>query len=220
MRAPLEADGGPPKRVLIADADVCSRSGLRAALEQGGFTVCAEAVDVTTAVEAASREHPDACLLDAGLPGDGLVAAAEIDARLETTSIMVLTDRADPTELLRALRAGALGYVSKGMEAARLPYAVRSMLAGDAAIPRLLVSRIIDELRGRTRALSVDGGPGIELTQREWQILEQMRDGASTDEMAHVLGISPVTVRRHVSGLLRKLGVRHRADAVRIAEGA
>jgi DNA-binding NarL/FixJ family response regulator len=218
MRAPFQADRAPPKRVLIADSDECSRSGLRAALEHGGFAVCAEAVDVTSAIEAASRALPDACLLDIGLPGDGLVAAAEISARLDQTSIMMLTDRTEPTELLRALRAGALGYLWKGMEAGRLPHAVASMLAGEAAIPRLLVSRIIDELRGRTRAIAVDGRPAVELTQREWHILEQMRDGATTDEMAHLLGISPVTVRRHISGMLRKLGVHQRADAVRMAE--
>jgi len=218
MRAPFATDGEPAKRVLIADSDDCARAGLRSALEQGGFTVCAEAVDMTSAVEAASRELPDACLLDIGLSGDGLVAAAEIDARLQSTPIMMLTDRAEPAELLRALRAGALGYLWKGMDAARLPHAVAGMLAGEGAIPRLLVSRIIHELRGRTRAVAVDGGSAVELTQREWQILEQMCDGATTDEMAHVLGISPVTVRRHISRVLRKLGVRERADAVRIAE--
>jgi DNA-binding NarL/FixJ family response regulator len=218
IRAPFATDGAPAKRVLIADPDDCARPGLRAALEQGGFMICAEAVDTTSAIEAASRELPDACLIDIGLSGDGLVAAAEIDARLQSASIMMLTDRAEPAELLRALRAGAVGYIWKGMDAARLPHAVASMLAGEAAIPRLLVSRIIDELRGRTRAVAVDGGRAVELTRREWQILEQMRDGATTAEMAHVLGISAVTVRRHISGLLRKLGVSQRADAVRIAE--
>ena len=71
MRVPFEEDGAPPKRVLIADADVCSRSGLRSALEHGGLIVCADAVDVTTAVEAASREHPDAVLSTSGCPATG-----------------------------------------------------------------------------------------------------------------------------------------------------
>jgi two-component system nitrate/nitrite response regulator NarL len=207
-------------RVLIAEANIYSRSGMRLALERGGLVVCAEAGDVTVAVEAAGREHPDVCLIDMDLPGGGVVAAAEIDARLPDASIVMLTGSPDLAELIRVLRAGARGYLPKAMDPRRLPDTVKSVARGEAAIPRRLVGRMIEEQHRHTHALSVGDGSKIQLTRREWEILERIRDGATTDQIAGALSISPVTVRRHVSALLRKLGVRDRAAAVRIAEGA
>ena len=145
------------------------------------------------------------------------MAAAEIDARLPDVPVVILAERPNLPELVRVLRAGARGYLDRGMDPLRLPDAVKSVTRGEAAIPRRLVGGMIEQQRGHTRSLSIGDGPKIELTRREWEILAQIREGASTDQIADALSISPVTVRRHVSALLRKLGVRDRAAAIRVA---
>jgi DNA-binding NarL/FixJ family response regulator len=208
----------PRITVLVADAHEPTRSGIRLTLENAGLVVCAEADTAFTALEAASRSRPDGCLIDVQLPGDGITAAAEINERLPAAAIIMLTDSPDPPELFRALGAGARGYLPKSMDPGRLPFALKGVMAGEAAIPRLLVGRMVEELRGRRRAPAVLEERGIQLTTREWEILELMTDGGSTDEMAHALSISPVTVRRHISRLLAKLQAPDRATAVRMAQ--
>ncbi|HZV76028.1 MAG TPA: response regulator transcription factor [Conexibacter sp.] len=213
---------GGGRRVLIADDHVAARAGVRAALERGGFVVCAEAPDGPGAVEAALREHPDACLLDVQMPGgSGIDAAAKIAARLPGTAIAMLTVSADEEDLFAAIQAGAVGYLLKDVDPERLPFALAGVLAGEAAIPRALVGRIVAELGGRRRRrVPLTRGGGAELTPREWEILELLHGGASTAEVAERLGISQVTVRRHVSAVLRKLQVPDRGAAFALLERA
>jgi DNA-binding NarL/FixJ family response regulator len=203
------------RRVLVADDHAAARAGVRMALEGTGFEICAEAADGRSAVEAAIRERPDVCLLDVHMPGgDGIEAAAEIAARLPGTAIVMLTVSADEDDLFAAIKAGAAGYLLKDVDPARLSAALEGVLAGEAAIPRRLVSRIVEELseRRRRRVPLLTSG-GAELTDREWEILELLREGASTAEVAERLGISQVTVRRHVSSVLHKLRVPDRGTA-------
>jgi DNA-binding NarL/FixJ family response regulator len=204
-----------PVRVLIADDHVALRSGTRMALEDAGFEVVAEAGDARSAVEAALREKPDICLLDIKMPGSGIEAAAEISRVLPKTAVVMLTISEDDDDLFNAIRAGAVGYLLKGTDPDRLPHALRGVLAGEAAIPRTLVRRVIEELgdRRRRRVQLLDG-TGVELTGREWEILSLLREGLKTSVIAERLGISRVTVRRHVSGILTKLDVPDREAAV------
>jgi DNA-binding NarL/FixJ family response regulator len=199
---------------LIADDHAAARAGVRTALEQGGFVVCAEAPDGPGAVAAALRERPDACLLDVHMPGGGgIEAAAEISARVPGTAIAMLTVSADEEDLFAAIQAGADGYLLKDVDPQRLPYALAGVLAGEAAIPRQLVGRIVAELGGRRRRRVPLARGGAELTSREWEILELLHGGASTAEVAERLGVSQVTVRRHVSAVLGKLQVPDRGAA-------
>ncbi|HMJ04182.1 MAG TPA: response regulator transcription factor [Conexibacter sp.] len=203
-----------PRRVLIADDHAATRAGVRAALEQGGFAVCAEAADGPAAVVAALRERPDACLLDVSMPGgDGIPAAAEIAARLPGTAIVMLTVSADEEDLFAAIKAGAVGYLLKDVDPARLPFALDGVLAGEAAIPRRLVGRIVAELGERRRRRVPLARGAAELTPREWEVLELLHAGASTAEVAARTGVSDVTVRRHVSAALHKLRVPDRGAA-------
>jgi DNA-binding NarL/FixJ family response regulator len=204
-----------PVRVLLADDHVALRSGTRMALEDAGFEVCAEAGDARTAVEAALREKPDIALLDINMPGDGIEAAAEISRVLPETAVVMLTISEDDDDLFNAIRAGAVGYLLKGTDPDRLPHALRGVLAGEAAIPRQLVRRVIEELGDRRRRkVQLLDGTGVELTAREWEILALLREGCKTSVIADRLGISSVTVRRHVSGILAKLDVPDREAAV------
>ena len=205
-------------RVLIADDHPPTRAGVRSALEAGGqFSVVAEAPSAPAAVASALELHPEVALLDIHMPGHGITAAREITAALPDTAVVMLTVSRDDTDLFAALRAGARGYLLKDIDPARLPLALEGVLAGEAALPRGLVARLIEEFRTRDDAARRREGPLAHLTDREWEVLHLMREGKSTSEMAAELYVSAVTVRSHVSAILRKLQVTSREDAERFA---
>jgi DNA-binding NarL/FixJ family response regulator len=205
-------------RVLIADDHPPTRAGVRGALEAGGvFSVIAEAPSGPAAVASALELRPDVALLDIHMPGHGITAARDITAALPDTAVVMLTVSRDDADLFAALRAGARGYLLKDIDPARLPMALEGVLAGEAALPRGLVARLIEEFRTRDDAARRREGPLAHLTDREWEVLHLMREGKSTSEMAAELFVSAVTVRSHVSAILRKLQVSNREDAVRLA---
>ena len=206
-----------PARVLIADDHVPTRSGVRKSLEAGGFEVVAEASDGERAVELARKLKPDVCLLDISMPGGGgIKAAATISDEFPDTAIVMLTAFAGDDELFDSLKAGAAGYLLKETDPNRLPFALRGILDGEAAVPRRLVARLIDEFRsqGRRRRVPMGGKRGPELTSRQWEVLELMGEGYTTTEIGRRLDVSPTTVRRHVSDILAKLGVSDRREAI------
>ncbi|MBV9368692.1 MAG: response regulator transcription factor [Frankiales bacterium] len=205
-------------RVLIADDHPPTRAGVRWALEhEGGFEVCAELANATDAVDAAVELRPDIALLDIHMPGGGINAAAEIAAAAPDTAIVMLTVSRDDEDLFAALRAGARGYLLKDIDPARLPMALQGVLSGEAALPRGLVAHLIDEFRSRDSLSGRRAGLFATLTEREWEVLTLMQEGLPTTEMAARMFVTPVTVRTHVSAILRKLQVSDRAAAVRLA---
>jgi DNA-binding NarL/FixJ family response regulator len=193
---------------------------VRQTLLEAGFDVVGEAADAPSAVSLAERERPDLCLLDVHMPGGGIRAASDIVEALPETAVVMLTVSRNDEDLFDALRAGAAGYLLKDTDPERLPHALRGVLAGEAAVPRTLVTRVIDEFRtrGRRRRVPLPGRRGIELSSREWEVLDLLREGCTTAEIARRLFVSPVTVRRHVSAVLRKLDVPDRAAAVGLLE--
>lgn len=205
-------------RVLVADDHPPTRAGVRMALEGNGFEICAEVGDASSAIEAARRELPDVCLLDIHMPGDGIHAAEAISSELPDVAVVMLTVSRTDSDLFDALRAGASGYLLKDIDPARLPLALHGVLEGEAALPRHLVALLIEEFRERKRRrrILLRGRRSAELTDREWEVLELMRQGASTEEIASRLFISPVTVRTHVSAILRKLRVPTREAAIEL----
>ena len=206
----------PRARVLIAADHVATRTGVRLALADAAD--CSEAGDAESAVAAAVREQPDVCVVDFDPPGRAIRAAAEIVSKVPRASVVVMTRRIDEEEFIAAVRAGAIGYLPEGVNPARLPYVIRSLMRGEAAVPRALVPRLIDELRGREgrRHLDLFERKPVELTGREWEVVDLLRKGMSTRSIADLLGISAVTVRRHVSAVHGKLGVNSRAELLRL----
>ena len=207
-------------RVLIADDHAPTRGDLREVLEEDGrFEVCAEAADAPAAVAAAVRERPDLCLLDIRMPGRGVAAAWEISARLPETKVVMLTVSTEDADLFAALRAGASGYLLKGIDPARLPHALQDVVEGQSAIPRELVGRLVGEFRDRgPRRRTLVGGEAAALTSREWQVLELLRQELTTAEIARRLVLSQATVRSHIAAILHKLDVPDRAAAIRLFE--
>ena len=205
-------------RVLLADDHAPTREDIRQTLEsEGRFEVCAVAADAAEAVDAAAKERPDLCLLDINMPGGGIAAAWEITARLPETKVVMLTVSRDDDDLVAALRAGASGYLLKDTDPQRLVPALADVLAGEAAIPRALVARLVGEFRDRgpRRRAVLASEP---LTSREWEVLELIRRGLSTAQIADKLVLSQATVRSHVAAILRKLRVRDRASLVSLFE--
>lgn len=159
--------------------------------------------------------RPDVALLDIRMPGNGIAAAAEISSQLPATAVVMLTVSQNDDDLFAALRAGAVGYLLKDTDPERLPMALLGVLRGEGALPRTLVARLVEEFRGRgKRRLTLSGERKVELTPREWEVLEGLRDGRSTEELAGQLFVSQVTVRTHVSAILKKLKVPDRAAAI------
>jgi DNA-binding NarL/FixJ family response regulator len=204
------------RTVVVADDHPAVRLGVRMAVERGGFEVLAEAADRDSAVEAVVREDPDICLLDICMPGGGIEAAADLTRAAPATAVVMLTVSASPDDMLAALRAGAKGYLLKDTSAERLPAVLRGVLDGEAALPRTLLGRILPQFRhlpdSDTAPLLVDG---IELSARESEVLRLLRSGLSTIEVSERLCLSPVTVRRHISASVAKLGVADRDEAIR-----
>ena len=211
-----------PPRVVIADSDTSSRTGIRLSLHAGGFDVCAEADDAETAVASARRERPDVCLIEPELSGDGVEAAARIAQELPRTAVVMLGRDVDDDRLFAALLAGARGYLPKDMDPARLPQTLRGVLSGEVAMPRRLVGRLLE--RVRERELGVHAARlaelGVDLTRRERDVLERLDRGLGTREIGDDLAISTVTVRRHVSEIVRKLGAADREAALRLLRPA
>jgi DNA-binding NarL/FixJ family response regulator len=205
-------------RVLIADDHAMAREGIRLVLERGGFEICAEVGDGPSAVEAAERERPDVCLLDVRMPGSGIRAAEEIARRVPESAIVMLTVSRRDSDLFDALRAGASGYLLKDTHPNRLPLALQGVLDGEAALPRDLVALLIDEFRERGRRRPRLRRRGVVLTDRESQVLEMLDEGLSTNQIAERLFVEPVTVRTHVSAILRKLHVPSRKAALELLE--
>lgn len=182
------------------------------------FDVCAEADTSDEAVDAVRRHYPDVCLLDVYMPGGGIRAARAIHEEFPEIAIVMLTVSDDDADLLAAIRAGACGFLLKDADPVRLPEALKGIVAGHAALPRNLMHHLIDEGHDRDRRSSLLKRKGVKLTGREAEVLGLMSRGLTTSEMAERLFVSQVTVRTHVSALLRKLGVTDRQSAVRLIE--
>src|SRR5262245_13090862 len=210
----------PAPRVVIADEQPTMRASTRRLLEHDGFAVCGEAIDADGAVEVAFWERPDLCLIGVPIPGDVNWATSRIATALPGTAVVLLTDSESRADLVKAIRAGAVGYLLKDMNEGRLAAALRGVLAGEAAIPRALVACLVREFQTQSRRRTIARERGnVELTARETDVMELMCDGLSTGAIAEDLHVSPVTVRRHISEILGKLGVADREAAVALVAG-
>ena len=205
------------RRLLLAERDGPTRAGIRVALVDAGFELVAVARERNGAIEAALEHRPDVALVSTDLPGGGIEVVQAIAESLPGTKLISLSARPNGQELLAAVLAGAVGYLSKEMSPVRLPQALEGVMRGEVALPRRHTQHLLDALRGRENERTlVTAQANAPLTDREWEVLRLLGDDASTVQMAQRLGISQVTVRRHVSSLLSKLGVTDRAGAAMV----
>ncbi len=207
----MSAGGG---RILLAEGDRPTRAGLKVAARRAGMEVFDETESLEQTVATAGRRRPAIALVAAELDGGGIETTRALVNLHPSLRVILLSSNPDGDELLEAVLAGATGYLAKDMSLERLPHTIRGVLAGEVALPRLHADRLLAELRGRDAARErVIAVTGASLTDREWEVLQLLGDGASTAEMAQRLRISQVTARRHISTLLAKLGLADRESA-------
>ncbi len=204
-------------RVVMADDHARMRTRIRQALEAGGCEVVGEGASAEEAVALAVEHAPDVALLDIHMPGNGIAAAREIARTLPATAVVMLTASAEDDDLFDSLRAGASGYLLKDTDPHVLVEALRGVVEGEAAMSRRLVGRIMEEFRSpATPRFARRSKASARLSAREWEVMELLGEGLTTDEVAQRLYLSPTTVRVHVSGVLRKLRVKDRESAFRL----
>jgi DNA-binding NarL/FixJ family response regulator len=208
-----------PLRVIVADDDALARRMLRDVLQAAGIVVIAEASGGREAVELSHFYKPDVVIMDLVMPGiDGLAATRQLAAKAPGVKVVILTSSDDDDIGIMTLRAGAVGFLSKSVGLDALPRALRGARDGEAVVSRRMTMKLVEALR-RQR----EDGSGLRpirspLTSREWEVLDLLCQGASTDDVAAALVLSAETVRSHVKNVLRKLDVRSRREAVEAAQ--
>jgi DNA-binding NarL/FixJ family response regulator len=209
-------------RVLVADDHALVRHGFRSILaSEDDIDVIEEASDGREAVTIATREKPDVVLMDIRMPVlDGIEATRLIttDRLLSSTRVIVLTTFDLDEYVFGALRAGASGFLLKGVEPTQLVSAVRTVADGAALLEPSATRRLIEAYTGGAS----DAGHTAtalpdDLTAREIEILSLIADGSTNAEIAERLVISPLTVKSHVSRILTKMGARDRTQLVVMA---
>jgi NarL family two-component system response regulator LiaR len=204
----------------VVDDDMALRGQLRAALQDAGLTVIAEADNGRDAIDLAAHFRPDVMVMDIVMSNiDGLSATRAIVARAPSVRILLLTASDDVELGMVGLRAGAAGHQVKGVPVPQIVDAVVRMAAGEPVVGPEVTWRLIESLR----ALPV-GGQGVRpvrstLTPREWEVLDLLCAGRTVDQIADELVLARDTVRTHVKRLLRKLGAHSQAEAISIANG-
>jgi DNA-binding NarL/FixJ family response regulator len=198
-------------RVVVADDQAAVRDGLVALLSvTPGVEVVGEAADGAAAVAAAETLRPDVVLMDLRMPGvDGVEATRLIGQSAPGVRVVVLTTHADDASILKALRAGATGYLTKESGRAEIARAIEAAASGQSVLD--------DGVTAILLAAAVEVPASVELTPREAEVLTLIARGRSNTEIAGELFVSAATVKTHINNLFAKIGVRDRAQAVRYA---
>ena len=202
-------------RVLVVSPYPLLSEGVRQALVGTEISVQGEAHDAVSAVASAQVTRPAVVLVDGDLGGGGVAVITEVLRVQPQSVVLVLADRSSDTDVVDAIRAGAIGYLDKDVDAGCLPAVIRAAVAGEAVVPRRLVGRLLSEVRSRT-VIGAGWSP-VPLTRREFEVLDLMRSGLTTSGIAEQLFVSPGTVRSHVMSMMRKLHVGDRDSLVRCA---
>jgi DNA-binding NarL/FixJ family response regulator len=200
--------------VVVADARPEARAARSQVLGDAGWLVLAEAVDAPESRALVRRLHPLVLVLDGLLDGDGVELVRDIrDGDL--AECVVVGRRRCRCQALTFIVAGAAGFLSEDDSDQRLVETVQRVSRGEAGLPPRLVRELVDDVRRRDHEDAFHHcGTLSTLTPRQWEVLDLMREGLSTQQMARRLVVAPVTVRSHVARVLHVLGARDRVEAL------
>jgi DNA-binding NarL/FixJ family response regulator len=199
-------------RLILVDDHAILREGLRSVLErEDDLVVVGEASSEPEAEAVVLATHPDVVLLDLKLSAssdfEGLSLCAKLSAAHPGIGLLVLTTFLDEDLVVRAVHAGARGYVVKDVDTTELVRAIRAISAGESAFDARSAAAVVRSLSGRTALRQ-------ELTDREIEVLRLLAAGLSNNKIGEKLFISATTAKFHVSNIMRKLEVSRRAEAV------
>ena len=198
--------------ILIVDDHPLFRDGLAELLARyPTIEVVAKGANAEDAVHLASEYLPDILLLDIGIPGGGLNAVQAVSAGYPVVKIVVLT--ASETNLLDALKAGASGYVLKGVSIQELLTIIQGVMAGESYVTPARAAGMLREMSRPGPAPVLARNSLNTLSEREHQILEQVARGLSNREVGLALGLSDKTIKHYMTNILEKLHVRNRVEA-------
>lgn len=205
-------------RVMVADDHPIVREGLQAVIAtMPGFELVGRASTGRQALSVAREARPHIVVMDLYMPDLGGVQATRyILADDPTVAVLILTMYEDDDMLADALRAGARGYLLKGVRRDGIARALRAVADGDAVFGSGVAEHVLGRLTGRI----VDDDPFPQLSRREREVLTLLADGRGTHDIARRLYVSPKTVRNHVANVLRKLDLPDRAQAIAAARRA
>ena len=200
-------------RLMLADDHRMLREGLRRSMTEAGFDVVGEAGDGVEAIAMADDLQPDVILMDVTMPNcDGVEACRRVIESGSDTRVVMLTMHADQEVLANAIRAGAIGYLTKDSSTREIADAVRMAVEGDTVLSPQLARTMLEEVR------RLDSGSTHEaervISDREVEVLQLIADGCSTPEVAAQLYISQKTVKNHLASIYQKLDARDRTQAV------
>lgn len=203
-------------RVLLADDHTLVRAGFRTLLESlEGVEVVAEADDGREALRLIEIHQPDLVLMDIAMPGlNGLEATARVVDRFPFVRVVILSMHLNEEYVVRALQAGAVGYLLKDADAAELELAIRSVARGETYLSPPVSKQVIADY---LRRVGDEQGPLEHLTPRQREVLQLIAEGHTSREIAHVLGVSVKTVDSHRAQLMERLGIHDIAGLVRYA---
>jgi DNA-binding NarL/FixJ family response regulator len=200
----------PPIRVVIVDDHPVVRAGLAAMLSAAkGFEVIAEAADGESALAVVREHEPDVVLMDVRMPKlDGVEATARVRKACSKTAVLVMSAFDNEHDVVRALAAGAVGYVLKDAAREELLEAVRTVARGGSALSPTAASRLVGRMHGRAESVQ------DALTARELDVLRLVASGANNREIGKKLRVSEATIKTHLLHVFPKLGVKDRTAAV------
>jgi len=200
-------------RLMLADDHRMLREGLQRSMTDAGFDVVAQAADGVEAVRLATETVPDVILMDVTMPNcDGVEACRQIKATGSAARVVMLTMHADQDVLTNAIRAGAIGYLTKDSSTREIADAVRMAAEGDTVLSPQLARSMLAEVR-RSEAPAAPAEDHA-VSKREEEVLQLIADGCSTGEVAERLYISQKTVKNHLASIYQKLDARDRTQAV------